>query len=93
MKPSENLRKIRVPGYDAKPGIDQDSGQLFEKLWAGEKNESTCSAGSEDTGRRSFPPYRRDQNVGVEDNLQERRVLRTASLTTPGFNPALATEE
>ena len=93
MKPSENLRKVRVLGYDAKPRIDQDSGQLFEKLWAGKKKELTCAASSENTGRRTFPPYRRDQGVGVQDDLQERRVLRTASLTTPGFNPALATLE
>jgi hypothetical protein len=65
MEPSEDLRKIRVLGYDAKPGIGQNPGQLFEKLGARKKKELTCSAGPEDTGRRSFPPDRRDQGVGV----------------------------
>ena len=37
MKPSEDLRKIRLLGYDAKPGIAQNPGQLFEKLRAGKE--------------------------------------------------------
>ena len=65
MKPSEDLRKILVLGYDAKLRIGEDPGQLFEKLRAGKKKELTCSASAEDTGRRSFPSYRRDQDVGI----------------------------
>lgn len=93
MEPLEYLRKIWVPRYDAKLRIGQNPGQLFEKLRAGKKKKLTCSAGPEDTGWRSLPSYRRDQSVGVQDNFQERRALRVASLTTPGFSPAFPTAE
>ena len=80
-------------GYHTKLRIGQNPGQFFEKLWAGKERKSTCPAGSKDAGRRPFPSYSGDHGVGIQDNFQDRRALRTASLTTSGFNPALATAE
>ena len=93
VQPFEDVWQIRVSGDHPKPLIGQNPGQLFEKLWAGQEKESPDSAGAEDAGRWPFPSYGGDQRVGVENNLQERRTLRVASLTTSGLTPALATDE
>lgn len=80
-------------GNYSEPWIGKNFSQLLKELWTGKKRKSAGSASTQYAGRLPFPAYSRHHDVGVQNDLQERRALRTASPTTSGLTRALATAE